>query len=116
MIKIKLTRTDRIKLEKFRYQASSRDSEKALMVLMNADGQSVADISSSLRRNPHTVREWLKRYKAYGLSGLSRKFSPGRPSYSQELYELCELCMEQLGGDPVFFNSIHKFDSFYYFS
>jgi len=79
MIKIKLAQAKRIQLEKFRYQASSRDSEKALMVLMNADGQSVADISSSLRRNPHTVRDWLKRYKAFGLSGLSRKFSPGRP-------------------------------------
>jgi hypothetical protein len=53
MIKIKLTRANRIELNKFRYQAPSRDSEKALMVLMNADGQSVADISSLLRRNPH---------------------------------------------------------------
>jgi hypothetical protein len=48
MIKIESTRTNRIELEKFRYQASSRDSEKALMVLMNAGGQSIADISSSL--------------------------------------------------------------------
>ena len=79
MIKIKLTQANRLELESFRYQASSKDSEKALMVLMNAGGQSVADISSSLRRNPHTVRDWLKRYKASGLSGLSRKFSPGRP-------------------------------------
>ena len=31
------------------------------------------------------------------------------PSYGQEL------CMEKLGGDPIFFNSIHKFDSSYYF-
>jgi RHS repeat-associated protein len=27
-----------------------------------------------------------------------------------------ELCMEKLGGDPFFFDSVHKFDSFYYFS
>jgi len=54
------------------------------MVLMNADGQNVADISYSLRRNPHTVRDWLKRYKAVGLPGLSRKFSPGRPDKKRE--------------------------------
>lgn len=54
---------------------------------MSADGQSVADISSSLRRNPHTVRDWLKRYKSFGLSGLSRKFSPGRPDNKKKVKE-----------------------------
>ena len=42
------------------------------MVLMNTGGQNVADISYSLRRNPHTVRDWLKCYKAVGLPVLSR--------------------------------------------
>jgi transposase len=80
MIRVQLTASQRTELENFRRQASSRDSEKALMILMSADGQSVAEISSTLRRNPHTVRDWLKRYKKKGLAGLSRKFSPGRPN------------------------------------
>jgi transposase len=79
MIRVKLNKNQRLEIEKFRHQASTKDSEKALMVLMNADGKNVSEISTLLRRNPHTVRDWLKRYRKKGLTGLSRKFSPGRP-------------------------------------
>jgi transposase len=79
MIKVQLTESQRMEIEKFRHQVSSKDSEKALMVLMNADGRNVSEISNVLRRNPHTVRDWLKRYKVKGLPGLSRRFSSGRP-------------------------------------
>lgn len=80
MIRVQLTKNQREEIEKFRRQASSKDSEKALMVLMNADGRNVSEISTLLRRNPHTVRDWLKRYKKWRLAGLSRRFSPGRPN------------------------------------
>lgn len=80
MIKVQLTFDQRKELESFRHQASSKDSEKALMVLMNADGKTIGEISSTLKRNQHTVRDWLKRYQKSGLKGLSRKFSPGRPN------------------------------------
>ena len=67
MIKVQLTREQCTELENFRRQASSKDTEKALMVLMSADGQSVGDISAALKRNPHTVGDWLKRYQKKGL-------------------------------------------------
>lgn len=79
MIKTQLSEAQRKELDFFRRQASAKDSEKALMVLMNADGETVKQIARTLRRNPHTVRDWLKRYQARGLAGLARKFSPGRP-------------------------------------
>lgn len=79
MIRVQVSPEQRLELEKFRRQASSKDSEKALMVLLNADGQSVGAISTMLKRNPHTVRDWLKRYQKNSLAGLSRKYSPGRP-------------------------------------
>lgn len=79
MIRVQLTSEQRREIEGYRRQASFKDSEKALIVLMNADGKSVSEISSTLKRNPHTVREWLKRYQQEGVKGLSRKFSPGRP-------------------------------------
>jgi len=79
MIKVQLSIEQRKAIEVFRRQASAKDSEKALMVLMSADGDSPAQISQTLRRHPHTVRDWLKRYKAKGLRGLARNFSPGRP-------------------------------------
>ena len=49
------------------------------MVLLSSEGKDVSSIAKALKRNPHTVRDWLKRYNAAGLKGLSRKFSPGRP-------------------------------------
>ncbi len=78
MIKVYLSAEQRVELETFRRQASSKDSEKALMVLLNAEGLPVPRIAQTLKRNPHTVRDWIKRYKAEGIKGLSRKFLPGR--------------------------------------
>ena len=79
MLKIQLSKEQRIELENYRKHASSKDSEKALMVLLSNDGKSVPEISLMLKRNPHTVRDWLKRYKVQGPKGLQRNFSPGRP-------------------------------------
>jgi YD repeat-containing protein len=42
-----------------------------------------------------------------GTNGKGRLYQA--TSYGQEL------CMEKFGGDPFFFNTIHKLDSFYYF-
>ena len=79
MIKVTLSKEEKKELEQFRTLASSKDSEKALMVLLNAEGQKVSQIAKGLKRNPHTVRLWLKRYKEEGIKGLSRRYSPGRP-------------------------------------
>ena len=84
MIKIKLTNEQQLKLENFRKQVSSKDSEKALMVLLSNDGKSVSEIALMLKRNQHTIRDWLKRYGAQGINGLSRNFSPGRPNTMRE--------------------------------
>jgi len=85
MIRITLTDFQRRELENFRRQSSSKDSEKALMVLLNAGGASIPVIAESLKRNPHTVRLWLKRYIEKRLSGLSRMYSPGRPRNKKDL-------------------------------
>ena len=79
MIKVSISSTQRKELEQFRALASSKDSEKALMVLLSSEGKRVSEISQTLKRNPHTVRDWLKRYNSSGTKGLSRKYSPGRP-------------------------------------
>jgi len=80
MIKVLINKEQQKELERFRTLASSKDSEKALMVLLNSEGKKVAEIAKTLKRNPHTIRDWLKRYKAAGIKGLSRKYSPGRPA------------------------------------
>ena len=79
MLRIKLTSVQRQEVESFRKQASSKDSEKALMILLSNDGNSVPAIAQALKRNAHTIRLWLNRYKDKGVKGLKRNFSPGRP-------------------------------------
>lgn len=85
MIKVSISTVQRKDLEQFRSLASSRDSEKALMVLLCSEGETVSQISKALKRNPHTVRDWLKRYNKHGLSGLTRKYSPGRPDEKRSI-------------------------------
>jgi|SaaInlStandDraft_1057018.scaffolds.fasta_scaffold188996_1 transposase len=47
---------------------------------MKHEGHSVPQIAKLLKRNHHTVRDWIKRYQEYGLDGLKRRYSSGRPS------------------------------------
>ena len=51
------------------------------MVLLNGEGKSAPQpqIAKLLKRHPHTGRDWIKRYIAYGIQGFNRKFSLGRP-------------------------------------
>ncbi len=79
MIKVSINTEQQKELERFRVLASSKDSEKALMLLLSSEGKNVSQISKALKRNPHTVRDWLKRYNLDGIKGLGRKYSPGRP-------------------------------------
>jgi len=84
MIKAKLTKQERIRLEKYRGQSSSENSEKALMVIMSAEGHSPIKIAEALKRNPHTVRKWLKQYGKDRENGLQRQYSPGRPNNARK--------------------------------
>jgi len=99
MIKISITKVQQKELEQFRSLASSKDSEKALMVLLSSEGKKVSQIAKTLKRNPHTVRDWLKRYNANGLKGLSRRYSPGRPD--EKRAKLKAHIQEVLGDSPV---------------
>lgn len=101
MIKIYLTNDQQQEPKAFRKQASSKDSEKALMVLLSSDGKAVPEIALMLKQNHHTIRDWLKRYKTKGIKGLNRNFSPGRPS---DLREKTQQHIKNIIGDsPVEF-------------
>lgn len=80
MIRIDLTEKEKIRLEKYRGQSSSENSEKALMVIMSVEGDSPIKIAEALKRNPHTVRKWLRQYDQEREGGLQRRYSPGRPN------------------------------------
>jgi len=99
MIKVSINTQQQKELEQFRALASSKNSEKALMVLLSSEGKKVSQIAETLKRNPHTIRDWLKRYNAAGLKGLNRRYSPGRPD--EKRARLKEHIQEILLDSPV---------------
>ena len=78
MIRVRLKEEERRLLEERRKRACSEEAEHALMILMNDEGVSAQKIAIALKRHPHTVRAWLKRYQEEGIDGLARKYSTGR--------------------------------------
>jgi len=86
MIRVQLSDNQRKELENFRRQASSKDSEKALMVFLNAEGKSAPQIAKLLMRHPHTVRDWIKRYTAYSIQGprIKSEIFPGQAKRKKE--------------------------------
>ncbi len=85
MLQITINERERKKLERYRGQASSSKSEKALMVLLSHEGKSTAEIGKILKRHPHTVSTWLRNYQKNGLEGLERRYIPGgRPQTVRE--------------------------------
>lgn len=85
MIRIKLSDRDKEQLENIRQQASAKDSDKILMVLLNAEGKSPPEIGNILKRHSHTVRHWLKCYLHGGAEEFKRKYSPGRPTCKRDM-------------------------------
>jgi transposase len=55
-------------------------AERCHSVLLNAQGWSVPHIAQRVDRNEHTIRTWLKAYRAEGLAGLRTTPPPGRPA------------------------------------
>lgn len=101
MIRIEISDEQKKELETIRSTGSSANAERALMVLLNADGESPPAIAERLKRHPHTVRDWLRRYQERGVSGLSRRCSPGRPAQLRE--EVADLIEEALQKSPSAF-------------
>lgn len=80
MIRISLNKAEREQLIRLREGGISEHSEKILMVLLSDQGKSPINIAEQIQRNPHTVRDWLKRYQKEGINGFQREYSPGRPN------------------------------------
>ena len=71
------------------------------MVLLSSEGKDIEHIATTLKRNPHTVRDWIKRYKSLGIKGLSRNYSPGRPD--EKRAKIKEYIEKIIGHSPIDF-------------
>ena len=76
-----LTPTKRSDLEAFqrRTTMSAGLARRARMVLLRADGASLADVARWVGVAPRVVAKWSKRYRQQGLRGLGEQARPGRP-------------------------------------
>jgi hypothetical protein len=76
-----LTPPTRSELEAFqrRITVSAGVARRARMVLLRADGTSLADVARRVEVAPRVVAKWLKRYRQPGIRGLGEKARPGRP-------------------------------------
>lgn len=81
MLRVTLSSKEEKALVRLRNQTGDPRSERALILLLSHQGANPVEISRQLKRNPHTIRLWLKRYLKDGIEGLNRLYSPGRPKH-----------------------------------
>ena len=76
-----LTATKRRELEALqrRTTVSTGLARRARMVLLRADGGSLADVARRVEVAPRVVAKWLKRYRQQGLRGLGDKRAGASP-------------------------------------
>lgn len=68
--------------------ASKRDSERAQIILLRAEGMRQADVAEKLACSSLKVSKWTARYRREGLAGLNDKAGRGRiPSLPTERVE-----------------------------
>jgi len=116
MLKIKLQDKERDLLHK----AKSRidiPSERIIIILLCDSGMKASKIAQILNLNPNTVRSHIKGYIENSIEGLSRTYSPGRPSTRDMLLipflEKCLTeCPSKYGWDKVTWDSVSIIASF----
>lgn len=116
MLKITLHKNERALLHK----AKSRTdipSERITIILLCDSGMKAAEIGQIVNLNPSTVRSHIKSYLENSIEGLSRVYSPGRPSTRDTLLipflEKClKECPSRYGWDKVTWDSVSIITSF----
>jgi transposase len=103
----KPTEEERAELQQMRRQAVGRVSQRAHMVLLSIQGQSVPVIAIIFQTSRATVRFWIKRYNTEGPDGLYDEPRSGRPSkVNASVQDTLVDCLEE---DPLEEGSVATF-------
>ncbi len=98
---------EQAELQQMRRQAVGRVSQRAHMVLLSIQGQSVPVIAILFQTSRVTVRLWIKRYNAQGPNGLYDEPRSGRPGkVNTSVQETLLDCLEE---DPLQEDSVTTF-------
>ena len=78
----RLSESDRAELKRWLRRKKMRAGEtmRARLLLALDEGQAITEIAKNLHVSRPTVYQWKQRYLAEGLSGLSDRSRPGRPT------------------------------------
>lgn len=80
---VRVTREEHSVAALRRAAARTRDADAArrmLAIALVLEGRSRADAAASCGMDRQSLRDWVHRYNAEGLAGLSDRRSPGRPA------------------------------------
>jgi transposase len=94
-------------IQQLKRQAVGRVSQRAHMVLLSDQGQSVPVIAVLFQTSCVTVRFWLKRFSQEGPSGLHDHARSGRPSKVNQQTE--ETILDCIIADPLTEGSVATF-------
>jgi len=98
---------EQTELQQMRRQAVGRVSQRAHMILLSIQGQSVPVLAVIFQTSRVTVRFWIKRYNAEGPEGLYDEPRSGRPSkVNASVQETLVDCLEE---DPLEEGSVATF-------
>jgi transposase len=81
---------------------SERARQRALVVLLAADGLSNREIGRRIGLRFEHVGEWLRRYRTQGLAGLDDRERGGRPHvYGKEVEAAICRAIAEIAGNPT---------------
>jgi putative transposase len=100
---VEITRTELSAADLRREASRARDaraSRRMLALALVLDGRSRTDAAQSCGMDRQTLRDWVHRYNAEGLSGLVDRPLPGRPPRlgAEQMSELAVIV--EMGPDP----------------
>jgi transposase len=99
-LKIRKDRTPTVLRRLAKDEPDSRISRRLLAIANALDGKSRADAAKSAGMDRQTLRDWVIRYNAHGVAGLSDNWNGGRPPILTEEEEAELLAIVMAGPDP----------------
>lgn len=65
--------------EKMYRAATARERERWHAIWLSAQGWSAFQVATALERDPHTIGDWLERFRQAGPAGITFEQSGGSP-------------------------------------
>jgi transposase len=87
-LKVTLSERDKKALLRLKRKRGSNIGIRAFFVLLNGEGKKPPEIAKQTGYSTQTVRIWIKRYQAQGITGLFHKKAPGRPPIKSDAIKL----------------------------